>query len=637
MGEQRVNTAELGRQRREFMQAVLRDVQALKFMLDCGTFETGVTRIGAEQEIFLVNPSSRPAPLSMEVLERLDDPMFTTELARFNLELNLRPQLLAGDCLSQLERDLNHKLHALRAVTAELGIDFVLTGILPTVRPSDLGIDNMTPRRRYWALNEALKAVSPGGFDFRLRGVDELSIQHDSVMLEACCTSMQLHLQTAPDEFADLYNIAQVVIAPLLAAAANSPLLFGRRLWSETRIPLFQQSIDARGSSYHLRDRQPRVDFGHEWVRDSVLEVFEQDIARFRLLLAADIGDDPFATLRRGEVPKLGALQVFNGTVYRWNRPCYGITNGKPHLRIEMRALPAGPSVTDEVANAALYYGLMLGMSAEVGDVTGLMSFDDARSNFFAAARYGLDAQLHWFNGQVVPVQELLGDDLLPLAREGLETAGLFGADIERYLGVIEDRVTSGRNGTQWLLDSMADLSEKGTRDEIFTALTAAMVRRQKEGKPVHWWSRAELEEGIAMRPTDLRVEEFMTTDIFSVEPDEPLSLVAQLMEWQHVRHMPVEDEDGRLAGLISCFDVMRQFADEAGGDSGSVAVSSVMNPKPTTVSPETSMFDAINLLRTKEVDCLPVVKENRLIGIVTEHDFVHIAARLLEVGSRDH
>jgi CBS domain-containing protein len=365
-----------------------------------------------------------------------------------------------------------------------------------------------------------------------------------------------------------------------------------------------------------------------------VIELYAQDVAAFRLLVAGDVGEDPFESLSRGEAPRLDALRIFTGTVYRWNRPCYGVSEGRPHLRIETRALPSGPSVVDEIANAALFFGMMMGLSREVDDVRRVMDFANARSNFYAAAQYGLDAQLRWFGGALVPVRELLLEEIVPMARKALKRAAIRSEDVDRYLGIIEERVASGRTGSQWLLDSATALSPVGTRDEILTALTVATVNRQRTGRPVHVWEPARLEEGIAMKPTDLRVEEFMTTDVFSVDPDEPISLVAHLMEWKHVRHMPVEAKGGRLVGLLSCFDVLRQYGGRAEPDGGSVQVKAVMDSNPVTVAPETSMLDAVRLLRTENVDCLPVVKDGHLIGIVTEHDFVHIVERFLEVGS---
>ena len=632
MGEQQIARHGDETKLHDFMQAVVRDVDALRYMLEHELFETGVTRIGAEQEFFLVNEGSRPARAALEILERLEDPDFTTELGLFNLELNLPPLTLGGDCLSEYERMLTAKVAKLRTVALGAQAQPVLTGILPTLRASDLVLDNMTPRRRYRALNDALKDRSGGEFELNLRGVDEVSIVHDSVMMESACTSFQLHFQVDPDDFARMYNIAQVAVAPVLAAATNAPLLFGRRLWSETRIPLFQQAVDTRGSRYYLREKRPRVRFGHHWLEDSIVELFVEDVASFRPLVSGEVIEDSLALLEEGAIPKLAALQVFGGTVYRWNRPCYGLVDGKPHLRIEMRALPSGPTTVDEVANAALFFGLMLGLSQDIGDVRDVMEFADARSNFYAAAQYGLEAQVRWL-GQLVPARDLLLRDLVPMARQALARASLDRADIDRYLGIIEDRVASGRTGSQWLLDSAAALSRDATRDEVCSVLTAATLSRQLDGKPVHEWDMARFEEGTAMKPGDLRVEEFMTTDVFSVDPEESVSLAAHVMEWKHVRHVPVEEKGGKLVGLLSCFDVIRQYC--ASGDEGreTVAVKTVMNATPVTVSPETTMLEAMRLLREESADCLPVVRGEQLVGILTEHDFVHIAARLLQRG----
>jgi CBS domain-containing protein len=429
-----------------------------------------------------------------------------------------------------------------------------------------------------------------------------------------------------------MYNVAQVVTAPVLAAAVNSPLLFGRRLWMETRIPLFQQSIDTRHASDELRERSPRVSFGRKWVKSSILELFEEDIARFRVLLGAPLDEDPLAMLSQGLVPQLRALRIYNGTVWRWNRPCYGVTDGRPHLRIEARALPAGPTVVDEIANAAFFFGLMGGISDEYHNISNAMEFDDAKSNFQAASRLGLDAQLTWIGGNVIPVRDLILRDLLPVARDGLERAGIISSDIDRYLGVIEKRVRSGRTGSQWQLRSLAEMKKNGTKDEALTSLVATTVERQREGRPVHQWSLAQITEPAMSKQSYQRVEEFMTTDLFTVHEDEPLDLVASLMEWKRIRHLPVEDEQGRLVGLITCFEVLRELTRAISeGATAPLAVSSIMARDPLTIVPETLTLDAIALMRREKVDCLPVINQGRLVGIVTERDFINVAARLLE------
>ena len=363
---------------RAFTKALLKDLQALERMLDEGLIESGVRRFGCEQEMFLVNRAWRPAPVAMEVLDRLDDEAFTTELARFNLEMNLEPMMLGGACFSALQVSIEELLDLVREAAGEVGANVVLTGILPTLGKSDLTLDNITPLPRYYALNEALTRMRGGAYRLQLEGYDELQIEHDSVMLEACNSSCQVHLQVDAADFAAMYNVAQAMTGPVLAAAVNSPILFGKRLWAETRIALFRQSLDTRSTSVHLREFSARVRFGDRWVKECVTELFQEDIAQFRLLLAQESVEDPFEQLAAGDIPRLEALQLHNSTVYRWNRPCYGISEGKPHLRIECRVLPSGPTVLDEVANAAFWIGLVLGSSSEYGDITERLSFDDA-------------------------------------------------------------------------------------------------------------------------------------------------------------------------------------------------------------------------------------------------------------------
>jgi CBS domain-containing protein len=633
MGTQDVHRDLDAARKRQFITQLLHDVQALDAMIAAGVIEAGVRRIGAEQELFLVDHAWRPAPVTLEVLDAVADPHFTTELGRFNLEINLDPLPFTGDCLSQMERDLQALLEKLRGAAHRQGVDVALTGILPTLRKSDLTLANMTPRPRYTALSEAMNHLRGDAYEFRLKGLDELIVKHDSVMLEACCTSFQVHYQVSAEEFPLVYNLAQAVTGPVLAAATNAPVLFGRRLWRETRIPLFQQAVDTRSASHHLRERSPRVSFGQHWVRQSVTELFKEDLARFRVLLGVAIEEDSLTALQHGRLPTLQALRTHNGTVYRWNRPCFGLSNGKAHLRIENRVLPAGPTVLDEIANAAFLLGLLSGGPAVYGDITTKLAFHDAESNFLAAAQFGLDAQFTWLDGHSVPARDLLRQELLPVAREGLRHAGLSAPDIERYLAVIAARVTSGQTGSQWLLRSLAEMGDTDTKDARFSALTAATVSRQWEGTPVHEWPVARAEEGHAKSLPDLRIEECMTTDLFTVHPDEPLTLVVNLMDWKHVRHIPVEDEQGKLAGLVSWLEVVRHYGHgNSQPEAAPVAVAAVMHPAPVAVPPETSVLDAIARMRNERLDYLLVVKDQQLVGIVTEHDILRIAARLLEL-----
>ena len=618
---------------RAFTRLLLQDLRAFQKMVDDDLFERGVRRLGAEQEIFLVDEVMKAAPRSAEVLEALGDPQFTTELGRFNLEFNLEPVELGPSCLAAFEKQISASFERLRSAAEGLGCRPVLCGILPTIEKSDLGLDNMTPLPRYFAINEAMTRIRGADYQFRIQGRDELIISHDNVMLEACNTSFQVHFQVSVREFARCYNIAQVLAAPVLAAATNSPLLFGRQLWRETRIALFEQSVDTRLATSHPREAQGRVSFGQHWVESSPVEIFKEDISRFRVLLSADVEEDPFDVLARGEVPALTALRLHNGTVYRWNRPCYGVYRGEPHLRIENRVLPAGPTVVDEVANAALWFGLMAGMMETYEDVTRILDFAAARENFVSAARLGLGATLEWPGRGQVLGRELLLEVLLPMAREGLVTAGVDHGQADHYLGVVEDRVRSGQTGSQWLIDSATALRETGSRAEVLRALVAVSIKGQTTGRPIHEWPLATLEQAGPLKRRYDRVEELMTTDLFTVTEEEVVDMVASVMDWRHVRRIPVEDDQHRLVGLVTYRNLLRVLSESLSRDGASaIPVRDIMERDIITVAPDTPALAAMRLMREKQVGCLPVIdRDRRLVGILTEHDFMEIARPLLE------
>ncbi|MFW5968811.1 MAG: glutamate-cysteine ligase family protein, partial [Persicimonas sp.] len=552
MGEQDVKDHADEEERRLFMRQLLRDVRALEQMLEEKMFETSLRRIGAEQEMFLVDNQFRPATCSLEVLEELDDESFTTELGLFNIEFNAPPTEFGDGCLNNLERQLTEAVDRVRAAAGSVEADVALVGILPTLNKSDLGMENMTPMPRYKALNDSITGLRGKAYDIHIKGIDEFIVQHDNVMLEACNTSFQVHFQVAPEEFARLYNIAQAVAGPVLAVATNSPMLFGKRLWKETRIALFQQSVDTRSSGTHMREMQPRVSFGNKWIEESVLEIYRDDISRFRLLFPGGEVEDPFEALEEGRAPKLSALRLHTGTVYRWNRACYGISDGKPHLRIENRVLPSGPTPADEVANAAFWFGLMSGLLGKYDDITEQLEFDDAKNNFFSAARYGLAGSMTWIDGKHTHTPQLILDQFLPLAENGLRRSGVDDADIERYLGIIEERVGAEQTGADWMLDSYNSMEETNSVAERLSALTAAVVEHQRAHTVGHQWPPASTDEEASWEDHYEYVGQYMSTDLFTVNEDEIIDMVAAVMDWQHVHHVPVEDNEHRLVGLVT-------------------------------------------------------------------------------------
>lgn len=628
MGQQAILEQWDDRSARVFQHALLTDLAALEQMLAAGAIEEDVLRIGAEQEMFLVDRALRPAPLVPEILAHFHDPRITSEIGRFNLEANLSPRPLEGNCLRAMEQEAAEVVATVRETAALFDADVLLAGILPTIHQSDLTLDNLTPQPRYFALDRMLRRMRGDRYEILIRGLDELQISHDNVVLEGCCTSFQIHLQVGPSRFARLYNLAQLITAPVLAAAVNSPALFGHRLWQETRIPVFQHSVDERGGSRVARNHPTRVSFGERWLETSVIEIFREDIARFRVLMTAATEEDALAVCRAGGVPRLSALRLHNGTVWRWNRPCYGIHQGRPHLRIEMRALPAGPSILDEVANAAFFFGLLLAAGEEWGAIERRVSIDDARANFLAAARTGLSAQFQWLDGHREPASALILQQLLPLARAGLRQVGIPGADIERYLGTIEQRVRRDQTGSQWALRSIAALDGHATRESKAQLLAQASLEHQRAGRPVHLWQVLRPEPASLVPET---VRDVMSVDLFTVQPGDSVALAASIMDWRHVRHVPVEDEDGRLLGLVSHRDILHMVAaSHPLRDPAGIAVREIMTVDPPRVDPDAPLLTAIERMRRASTDCLPVVEQHRLVGIVTSHDVLGILTRLL-------
>ena len=636
MGEHDVSLDTDNERLRAFTRALLEDVRVLEQMLDePGRFETGIRRIGAEQELFVVEPDLRPSLRGHELLEELPDSSFTAELGRFNLEINLSPREFVGTCLRDMEGELRQNLALAREAAARQGTRIAMAGILPTLGREHLSLDAMTPNPRYMELNKALTGMRGGSFKTYLKGPDELSLEHDNVMLEACNTSFQIHFQVAPDEFAKLHNLSQVVTAPVLAVAVNSPVLLQHRLWHETRVALFQQSLDSRSTAEAERGHRTRVSFGDRYVNDSMIELLREDIARFRTIIASDDIEDSAEILRNGGVPKLRAWCLFNGTVYRWNRPCYGITRTpegpRPHLRIENRVLPAGPSVPDAMANAAFYFGLMSALGDEVGDVTERLPFDAAASNFTAASRYGLKSRLTWFDGSEHPASELVLE-LLPIARKGLAAHDVEPADIDRYLGTIEERATSGRTGSQWVLDSLRTLEpNEPSADARYRAVTRAMIAHQEHDEPVARWPLVAASGTADWRESYRTVSQVMTRDLFTVHPEDLVDLAASMMEWEHVRHVPVEDHEGKLVGIVGHRALLRIVGRGLKGMTKPVAVREIMKPDPVTIGPDATTLQAIATMREHRLACLPVVKDGKLLGIVTEHDFMGVARELLE------
>jgi hypothetical protein len=475
--------------RQRYRQKVRACLDVFAHMLGEARFDPERRSVGLEIELNLTDEQGDPAMLNAQALEAIADPDFQTELGRFNLEINVPPRLLDGRSFAELEeevrRDLNHAEERARTVGAHM----MLIGILPTVTERHLTRDSFSDNPRYELLNEQIFAARGEDLEISIDGVERLSTFADTIAPEAACTSVQLHQQVEPEAFASFWNAAQAIAGPQVAVAANSPFFFGKELWRETRIALFEQATDTRPEELKAQGVRPRVWFGERWVT-SIFDLFEENVRYFPALLPVCEDEDPAETLERGDPPSLAELRLHNGTIYRWNRPIYDVVRGRPHLRVENRLLPSGPTVVDICANAAFYYGLVRALVAEERPLWTRMSFSAAEENFHAAARDGIEARLYWPGIGEVPVSELILRRLLPAAHEGLEQAGIEASDRERLLGVIERRCVTMQNGAAWQAAAFHRLYE-GEGLERLEALRRMTVRYREHmhaNEPVHTW-----------------------------------------------------------------------------------------------------------------------------------------------------
>ncbi|MEN9204099.1 MAG: glutamate-cysteine ligase family protein [Thermostichus sp. DG_1_6_bins_120] len=445
----------------------------------CPPFAQGSLVGGFELEAWLVTPQGEPYPINQAYLEAVNSPLVVPELAQFNVEINSQPQTLTASALQRLHQELSQTWEHCCRVADQLEAGLMMIGILPTVQQDQLTLEMISPRRRYYALNEQiLKLHRHRVLGLDIRGVaanpgqeqDHLRILHPDIMLEAATTSFQVHLQVPPDQAARFFNASLILTAPLVAVAANSPYLFGKDLWAETRIPLFEQALD--GPPPPSPTHHPRVTLGQGYVQSSLMELFWENLQRYPVLLPQKLGSPP---------SQLAHLRLHNGTIWRWNRPLIGL-DPIPHLRIEQRVMAAGPTVADMIANAAFYFGLVQALASQPTPPEQDLSFDRCRANFYAAAQLGLEAPITWLGGWQGSLQQLLLKELIPLAAEGLAHLNLAPAEIEEYLGILRARTESGQNGTTWQRRYVA------RHGKDMQQLTCAYWERQHQGHPVHTW-----------------------------------------------------------------------------------------------------------------------------------------------------
>lgn len=472
-----------------FQERLQENLCALGELLRRPDFGLGAKTIGAELECSLVDGSGRPLPLNTDVLALASHPNVALEVDRFNLEYNSRPVPLTGTSFGALARDLDEGLESIRRAALAHGGRVVVIGILPTLSLQDLGPMALSDERRFRALSAATRRLRHASFRVAIEGEEALSTTCDDVTLEGANTSFQIHLRVPPAEFASMFNAAQIAAAPALAGSANSPTFLGRRLWEETRIAVFEQAVDTRAPEESWR--APRVCFGHGWVRESAYELFAENVALHPPLLPVVGSEDSLACVRSGDIPELRELRLHHGTVWQWNRAVYDPGCGG-HLRIELRALPSGPTVADMMANGAFLLGLTLGLAPLASKLMPALPFRHAQENFYLAARFGLEATLLWPSESAPSPRPVRARDLIPrlvpLAHQALLDHGVDAAECDRLLALFAARCTSGLTGSRWQTRVLAELEQELPRKEALAAMLERYLACAAVGSPVHCW-----------------------------------------------------------------------------------------------------------------------------------------------------
>jgi gamma-glutamyl:cysteine ligase YbdK (ATP-grasp superfamily) len=489
MGEE-VAQQEFSREdRTRYREKVRRCLDVFARMLRESRFDADDPMTGLEIELNLVDDDGNPALKNAEALEAIADAKFVTELGQFNLEINVAPKKLSEHGFTAFEEDIRSSLNAAEDKASKAGAHLVMIGILPTLAGGHLSPASLSPNPRYRLLSDQILAARGEDLAIDIAGTDRLRTTSESIVPEAACTSTQLHVQVSPDDFPAYWNASQAIAGVQLALGANSPFLLGKELWPETRIALFEQATDTRSEELKTQGVRPRVWFGERWIT-SIFDLFEENVRYFPALLPIIEDEDPLAVLERGDTPTLHELRLHNGTIYRWNRPVYDVVDGMPHLRVENRVLPAGPTVADTMANAAFYFGLVRTLAEHERPLWSQMSFSAAEENFHVAARQGIDANLYWPGLGQVPATELVLRRLLPMARAGLESWGVDEDERDRLLGIIEQRCLTSCNGASWFSDKFHERCQDcGDRMEALRLTLNDYRANMHTNQPVHTWS----------------------------------------------------------------------------------------------------------------------------------------------------
>ena len=616
MGDFRIKAIYSREERNAFYHQIFKDLEVFEYLLDNNLIDPGDKTIGAEQELTIINQFGLPQSIAPEFLEVINDPHYTNELAKFDLEINLDPVVLKERCFSNYEKELNNLIALGNEVAAGFDASLFLTGILPTIVREHLDFEFMTPIERYKVLSNELLAIRGNLFEIYLQGVDDLHMKLGSILFEACNTSFQSHLQINPVQFKEQFNWAQMISGPVLSVCTNSPILFGKELWSENRIALFKQSLDTRDFDSHYRQKEPRVYFGKSWFEGKPSDLWKNDVARFPLIFRGEGEEDSGVQLQQGITPLLRAVRLHNGTTYTWNRLCYGVNDNVPHIRIECRYMPAGPTPADEIANMAFWVGLMKAMPDEPG-FWRKQDFRVSVDNFYRAARTGIHSVLDW-NLKKYKAPKLIEHILLPLAERGLSSCNVNSDDISKYLGIIRDRAVSTQTGSEWQIRNFRMLTNKFKPALASKILVTESLKLQNQNIPVSKWpdiSTGKLKIYFAKYFDVLTVADIMSCDLYTVKDDVTLELAKNIMEFKNFHHVIIENQDYTYVGVLSKRNL------ENVPDINSKIISDIQLDPVQTVTTEMTVREAQKIFDSDPDTVLLVMERSKVVGIVTEKD----------------
>ena len=616
MGSFLIKQIENQAQRNAFYNEIFDDLEVFDQLLEEGIIDTGDNMVGIEQELCLIDDLGEPKKMALSLLDVIKDKHYTNELALFNMEINLDPMPLTGSGLDDIAQQLYLLLENGREKARALDTEIFMTGILPTISLSDLTFSSMTPVERYQVLSRELLSLRGEKFEIFLQGVDDLHLKLDSILFEACNTSIQVHLQINPAKFVKYYNWSQFISGPVLACCTNSPLLFGKELWSENRIALFKQSLDTRVQYSHYREKIPRVYFGEDWLQKSPTELWKKDVARFPLIFRGEGFANSKEQKKDGLMPELRSVRLHNGTTYTWNRLCYGVDEGKSHIRIECRYLPAGPTVKDEIANMVFWVGLMKSAENQRDNFWNDINFLSVKSNFYKAARHGLQSEFNIF-GKNTGAAELCLDILLPMAEKGLRDNNVDEKVISTYLGVIQNRVARRQTGASWQVENFRRLQKKFKPALVSKILVTEALQYQKKDIPVYEWENIQddrLSVFFESSFKKLTAKDVMSHKIQPVSENATVLFAEKIMEWQKIHHLIVEDRKEMFKGIVF-LSKLKEVSDK------NQKIGRFATRHCPRVCPETSLVTIQDLFKENENIAVVVLEEGKTVGIITDHD----------------